>query len=294
MKKKMTALVLCAALISAFALAAGCSTDPIEGQQDASGAGTNAPAALSGTLNLNGSTSMAEISNALGEKFMEKNQGVTVTVGGNGSGEGPASVSSGTAQIGLLSRNVKDSEAPDSFDIYTIAFDGIAMAVNPKNTVSSLTQEQIGKIYTGEITNWKEVGGADARIVPVGREEGSGTRGAFEELIEVNGESVDGKCKYANVYNSTGAAKQAVAGNENAIACISLSAVDETVKALKVNNVAPSEETVKDGSYKVQRPFIMITKKGTTNELAKAFLAFLNSDDGQQIIAENGAVPNKN
>lgn len=294
MKKKITALVLCAALIGTFALAAGCSKDPIEGQQDASGAGANAPATLSGTLNLNGSTSMAEISNALGEKFMEKNQGVTVTVGGNGSGEGPASVSSGTAQIGLLSRNVKDSENPDSFDIYTVAFDGIAMAVNPKNAVSSLTQEQIGKIYTGEITNWKEVGGADARIVPVGREEGSGTRGAFEELIEVNGEAVEGKCKYANVYNSTGAAKQAVAGNENAIAYISLSAVDDTVKALKVDNVAPSEETVKDGAYKVQRPFIMITKKGTTNELAKAFLDFINSDEGQQIIAENGAVPNKN
>lgn len=293
MKKKVIALVLCAALVGAIALAAGCSKDPIEGQ-DASGEGANAAATLSGTLNLNGSTSMAEISNALGEKFMEKNQGVTVTVGGNGSGEGPTSVTSGTAQIGLLSRAVKDSESPDSFDIHTIAFDGIAMAVNPKNTVSNLTQEQIGKIYTGEITNWKDVGGADAKIVAVGREEGSGTRGAFEELIKVNDEAVEGKCKYANVYNSTGAAKQAVAGNENAIAYISLSAVDDTVKALNVDNVAPSEATVKDGAYKVQRPFIMITKKGTTNELANAFLEFVNSDEGQKIIADNGAVPNKN
>lgn len=291
MKKKITALVLCAALAGTIALAAGCAKEPVEGQ-DASG-GSSSTTALSGTLNLNGSTSMAEISNALGEKFMEKNQGVTVTVGGNGSGEGPASVSSGTAQIGLLSRDVKESENPGSFDIYTVAFDGIALAVNPKNAVSNLTQEQIGKIYTGEITNWREVGGADAKIVVIGREEGSGTRGAFEELIKAGGETVEGKCKYANVYNSTGAAKQAVAGNENAIAYISLSAVDETVKALKADGVAPSEATVKDGTYKVQRPFIMITKKGTTNELAKAFLAFLNSDEGQQIIAENGAVPNK-
>lgn len=292
MKKKIIALVLCAALTVTIMLAAGCSKDPIEGQ-GASGQSSN-PAALSGTLNLNGSTSMAEISNALGEKFMEKNQSVTVTVGGNGSGEGPTSVTSGTAQIGLLSREVKDSENPDSFDIYTIAFDGIAMAVNPKNAVENLTQEQIGKIYTGEITNWKEVGGADAKIVVVGREEGSGTRGAFEELIKANGEAVEGKCKYANVYNSTGAAKQAVAGNENAIAYISLSAVDNTVKALKVDNVAPSEATVKDGTYKVQRPFIMITKKGSTNKLAKAFLEFVNSDEGQKLIADNGAVPNKN
>lgn len=290
MKKKMTALILCAALVGTIALAAGCTKEPIEGS-GASGEGGNATA-LSGTLNLNGSTSMSEISNALGEKFMEKNKGVTVTVGGNGSGEGATSVTAGTAQIGLLSRNVKGSENPDSFDIHTIAFDGIAMVVNPQNAVANLTQEQIGKIYTGEITNWKDVGGADTKIVLVGREEGSGTRGAFEELIEVNGEAVTGKCKYANVYNSTGASKQAVAGNENAVAYISLSAVDNTVKALRVNDVAPSEEAVKDGTYKVQRPFIMVTKKGTTNEAARAFLAFINSGEGQQIIAENGAVPN--
>ena len=167
-----------------------------------------------------------------------------------------------------------------------------AVAVTPKNTVTGLTQEQIGKIYTGEITNWKDVGGADAKIVVVGREEGSGTRGAFEEIIQVKGEAVEGKCQYANVYNSTGAAKQAVAGNENAIAYISLSAVDDTVKALQVEGVSPSESTVKDGTYKVQRPFLMITKKGTTNALAKAFLEFANSQEGQKIIEENGAVPN--
>ena len=152
MKRKWIAFVACAALVGTMALAAGCSNDPVEGQGVS---GQSNAAVLSGTLNLNGSTSMAEISNALGERFMEKNQGVTVTVGGNGSGEGPTSVSAGTAQIGLLSRDVKSSENPDDFDIYTIAFDGIAMAVNPKNTVTGLTQEQIGKIYTGEITNWE-------------------------------------------------------------------------------------------------------------------------------------------
>ncbi len=291
MKKKWLTPVLCAVLVCGLLLAAGCSNSAVEGEDLSNQAG--ASTALSGTLNLNGSTSMAEISNALGEAFMAKHEGVTVTVGGNGSGEGPTSVTSGTAQIGLLSREVKESENPDTFDIYTIAYDGIAMAVNPNNPVSNLTQEQIGQIYTGEITNWSEVGGKDAKIVVVGREEGSGTRGAFEELIQVNGETVEGKCQYANVYNSTGAAKQAVAGNENAIAYISLSAVDDTVKALQVDNVAPSESTVKDGSYQVQRPFLMITKKGTTNELTKAFLEFVNSDEGQQIIAENGAVPNQ-
>lgn len=289
MKKKWIALVACAALLGTMSLAAGCSNHPVEGQNIS---GQSNAATLSGTLNLNGSTSMAEISNALGEKFMEKHQGVTVTVGGNGSGEGPASVSAGTAQIGLLSREVKSSENPENFDIHTIAFDGIALAVNPKNTVTGLTQEQIGKIYTGEIINWKEVGGADAKIVAVGREEGSGTRGAFEEIIQVNGESVEGRCQYANVYNSTGAAKQAVAGNENAVAYISLSAVDDTVKALQVEGVSPSEATVQDGAYKVRRPFLMITKKGTTHALAKAFLEFAGSQEGRQIIAENGAVPN--
>ena len=257
MKRKWIAFVACAALVGTMALAAGCSNDPVEGQGVS---GQSNAAVLSGTLNLNGSTS--------------------------GSGEGPTSVSAGTAQIGLLSRDVKSSENPDDFDIYTIAFDGIAMAVNPKNTVTGLTQEQIGKIYTGEITNWKDVGGADAKIVVVG------TRGAFEEIIQVKGEAVEGKCQYANVYNSTGAAKQAVAGNENAIAYISLSAVDDTVKALQVEGVSPSESTVKDGTYKVQRPFLMITKKGTTNALAKAFLEFANSQEGQKIIEENGAVPN--
>lgn len=291
MKKKWFFRILCAAAACSILLAAGCSKAPVEGE-NVSGEGSSSTA-LSGTLNLNGSTSMAEISNALGEKFMEKNQGVTVTVGGNGSGEGPTSVTSGTAQIGLLSREIKDSENPDSFDIYTIAYDGIAMVVNPGNPVDNLTQEQIGQIYTGEITNWSEVGGKDAKIVIVGREEGSGTRGAFEELIQANGETVEGKCQYDNVYNSTGAAKQSVAGNENAIAYISLSAVDDTVKALQVDGVTPSEDTVKDGSYKVQRPFIMIAKKGTTNALVKAFLEFVNSDEGQQIIAENGAVPNQ-
>ena len=236
MKRKWIAFVACAALVGTMALAAGCSNDPVEGQGVS---GQSNAAVLSGTLNLNGSTSMAEISNALGERFMEKNQGVTVTVGGNGSGEGPTSVSAGTAQIGLLSRDVKSSENPDDFDIYTIAFDGIAMAVNPKNTVTGLTQEQIGKIYTGKITNWKDVGGADAKIVVVGREEGSGTRGAFEEIIQVKGEAVEGKCQYANVYNSTGAAKQAVAGNENAIAYISLSAVTIRSKHFRWKASAP-------------------------------------------------------
>lgn len=246
---------------------------------------------LSGSLNLTGSTSMADVSNALAEKFREKNPGVQISVGGNGSGEAPTAVDSGTAQIGLLSREMKASENPDNYDVYEIGLDGIAVVVNPENGVSELTVEQIGQIYTGQITNWKELGGADLAIVTNGREAASGTRGAFEELVTAGGEPVQDKCRYSNEYNSTGALKQAVAGNPGAIGYVSLSSVDETVKALTVEGVAPSEETVKDGSYKIQRPFIMIAKKGTADAATRAFLTFVSSAEGQQIILDDGVVP---
>mgnify|MGYP000063831766 CR=1 FL=1 len=286
MKRKWIAFVACAALVGTMALAAGCSNDPVEGQGVS---GQSNAAVLSGTLNLNGSTSMAEISNALGERFMEKNQGVTVTVGGNGSGEGPTSVSAGTAQIGLLSRDVKSSENPDDFDIYTIAFDGIAMAVNPKNTVTGLTQEQIGKIYTGEITNWKDVGGNDAEIVLIGREAGSGTRDGFESIT-----GTEDACKYQNEYTSTGEVVAGVASNPNAIGYASLSAVtgDDTVKILTVGGVAPSEDTVLDGSYAIQRNFNFIISDSTPlSDAAQAFVDWATSTEASDLIAGAGAVP---
>ena len=284
MKRKWIAFVACAALVGTMALAAGCSNDPVEGQGVS---GQSNAAVLSGTLNLNGSTSMAEISNALGERFMEKNQGVTVTVGGNGSGEGPTSVSAGTAQIGLLSRDVKSSENPDDFDIYTIAFDGIAMAVNPKNTVTGLTQEQIGKIYTGEITNWKDVGGEDAEIVLIGREAGSGTRDGFESITETKD-----ACQYRQELTSTGDVITTVSQNPNAIGYASLAAIKDSVKALTVNGVAPTEATVKDGTYLVQRPFVLVTKEGAAlSETAQKFFDFATSADAASIISAAGAVP---
>lgn len=290
MKKRilsLLALTLTGAVI--LTAVAGCSTS-----NSGTSIGTDASqsgSSLSGSLNLTGSTSMADVSNALAEKFKEKNPDVQISVGGNGSGEAPAAVDGGTAQIGLLSRDVKDSENPDNYDIYTIGLDGIAIIVNPENGVSELTVEQVGKIYTGEITNWSELGGADLPIVPGGREAASGTRSAFEEIVKVGGEDVKDRCKYANEYNSTGALKQAVASNPGAIGYVSLSSVDETVKAVTIEGVSPSEQAVQDGSYKIQRPFVMIVKKGAADELSKAFLNFIASAEGQQIIQDDGVVP---
>lgn len=289
MKKGISAiLALAAAGTVLMAALTGCSGN--NANTGTAVGGADHADTVSGTLNLTGSTSMADVSNALAEKFREKNPDAQITVGGNGSGEAPSAVDGGTAQIGLLSRNLKESENPQNYTVYQIGLDGIAVVVNPANGVTELTVEQIGKIYTGEITNWKELGGADLAIVAGGREAASGTRGAFEELVKVDGKDVKDRCRYANEYNSTGALKQAVAGNPGAIGYVSLSSVDDTVKAVTVEGVAPSEAAVKDGTYQIQRPFIMITRKDT-DALTKAFLTFVASEEGQQIIAEDGVVP---
>ncbi len=244
-------------------------------------------ASLSGSLVLTGSTSMADVTTALAEAFMAANEDVTVSVGGNGSGEGPTAVTDGTAQIGLLSRNLKDTETPEAFDKYIIGYDGIAVIVNAESGVTGLTLEQVTKIFLGEITNWKDVGGADAAIQCIGREAASGTRGAFEELTETKDAAV-----YAEEQNSTGNVKQAVSANPNAIGYISLSAVDETIVAVTLDGVVPSEETVKSGDYSLQRPFVMITKTATTDTLTTAFLDYIFSDEGMLIVADDGIVPN--
>jgi len=244
-------------------------------------------ASLSGSLVLTGSTSMADVTTALAEAFMAANGDVTVSVGGNGSGEGPTAVNDGTAQIGLLSRDLKDTETPEAFDKVIIGYDGIAVIVNAEAGVDTLTTEQVTQIFKGEITNWKDVGGADAEIQCIGREAASGTRGAFEELMEIKDVAV-----YAEEQNSTGNVKQAVSANPNAIGYVSLSAVDETIVAVKLDGVIASEETVKSGEYTLQRPFVMITKAGTTDELTAAFLDFVFSDAGMMIVADDGVVPN--
>jgi phosphate transport system substrate-binding protein len=248
--------------------------------------GTNGKAPVEGELMLTGSTSMSDVTNALAEAYMKKFGDVIVSVGGNGSGEGPTSVKDGAAQIGLLSRELKDSENPELFDQYIIGLDGVAVIVNPDSFVKELTLLQLADIFSGKTSNWKELGGPDAPIQCIGREAASGTRGAFEEIIGIPESAV-----YAEEQNSTGNVKQAVAGNPNAIGYVSVSSLDKSVVAVMVDGIAPSDETVASGTYKIQRPFLMITQKGTEDELTKSFLDFIFSDEGRKIIEEDGIIP---
>lgn len=246
-----------------------------------------APSAeLSGVVNTDGSTSMADVMAILQETFKELHPDVTVNYSGTGSGAGIEAVLAGTADIGLSSRALKDEEKANGAVEHVVALDGVAVVVNPANGVESLTVDQIAQIFTGKVTNWKELGGEDLEIAVLGRESGSGTRGAFEEIV-----GVEDACVYKNEYGSTGDVIGSVASNPNAIGYASLSAVDETVKAVPVDGVAPSEETVKDGSYTIQRPFVMVTKDGTSlSAQAQAFLDYAMSSDVAEYIATAGAV----
>ena len=273
--KKVISIALIAMLVVAMA---GCSQSqpaptaaPAEtAAQTTAAPQTEAPAALSGTVATDGSTSMEKVIGALGEAFMEANSGVNFTYNPTGSGSGITAVSEGRCDIGLSSRALKDSEVASGLVGTVLAYDGIAVIVNPANTVEDLDIETIAKIYTGEITNWSAVGGADAEIVLVGREAGSGTRSGFEELTE----TVD-KCKYRQELTSTGDVITAVAQNPDAIGYASLASVKDSVKALKVAGVTPSEETVKDGTYLIQRPFVLVTKEGVElSPVAQAFFDY--------------------
>lgn len=229
---------------------------------------------------------MADVMAVLQESFKELNPDVTVNYSGTGSGAGIEAVLAGTVDIGLSSRALKDEEKEKGAVENIVALDGVAVVVNPANGVEDLTVEQIAQIFKGEIKNWSELGGEDLEIAVYGREDGSGTRGAFEEIV-----GVEGECAYTNEYSSTGDIIGGVAGNANAIGYASLSAVDETVKAVKVGGVAPSEDTVKDGSYTIQRPFVMVTKEGAAlSEQAQAFLDYAMSDQVAEYIAIAGAV----
>lgn len=250
-------------------------------------AATAAPAAtdLSGKVTTGGSTSMEKVIGALQEAFMEQNSGVDVTYDPTGSGAGITGAQEGSLDIGLSSRALKDGETGVSATV--IALDGIGIIVNNANTVEDLTTDQIAAIATGEVTNWKEVGGPDAEIVMIGREAGSGTRDGFESILKVSDQ-----CKYAQELTATGAVIAAVQANENAIGYASLAALDDSVKALKVNGIACTEETVKDGSYTVQRPFVFVTKDGAQQTPAvKAFIDFAASADAASLISNAGAVP---
>ena len=290
--KKVISIALIAMLVVAMA---GCSQSqpaptaaPAEtAAQTTAAPQTEAPAALSGTVATDGSTSMEKVIGALGEAFMEANSGVNFTYNPTGSGSGITAVSEGRCDIGLSSRALKDSEVASGLVGTVLAYDGIAVIVNPANTVEDLDIETIAKIYTGEITNWSEVGGADAEIVLVGREAGSGTRSGFEELTK----TVD-KCQYRQELTSTGDVITAVAQNPDAIGYASLASVKDSVKALKVAGVTPTEETVKDGTYLIQRPFVLVTKEGVAlSPVAQAFFDYATKGQANDIITASGVVP---
>ena len=290
--KKVISIALIAMLVVAMA---GCSQSqpaptaaPAEtAAQTTAAPQTEAPAALSGAVATDGSTSMEKVIGALGEAFMEANSGVNFTYNPTGSGSGITAVSEGRCDIGLSSRALKDSEVASGLVGTVLAYDGIAVIVNPANTVEDLDIETIAKIYTGEITNWSEVGGADAEIVLVGREAGSGTRSGFEELTE----TVD-KCKYRQELTSTGDVITAVAQNPDAIGYASLASVKDSVKALKVAGVTPTEETVKDGTYLIQRPFVLVTKEDVAlSPVAQAFFDYATKGQANDIITASGVVP---
>lgn len=233
-----------------------------------------------------GSTSMNKVIGALGEAF-EADTGITVTYNATGSGAGIQAVQEGRCDIGLSSRDLKDEEKANGLEGTILAYDGIAIIVNPNNPVSDLDVESIAKIYTGEIKNWKEVGGNDAEIVLIGREAGSGTRDGFESITDT-----EDKCKYRQELTSTGDVITTVASNPGAIGYASLASVKDTVKALTVGGVVASEETIKDGSYVVQRPFVLVTKKDAAlSESAQKFFDYITSEAANEIISGAGVVP---
>ena len=284
MKKFWTIL---ASATLALTLLAGCGSS---GNAPASSAASSAPSGgdteLTGSVATDGSTSMKSVIGALGESFQNANSGVTFTYNPTGSGSGIQAVSEGRCDIGLASRSLKDDEKSSGLTETVLAYDGIAVVVSPENPVSDLTIEQIADIYTGKITNWSEVGGSDAEIVLIGREAGSGTRDGFESIT-----GTEEACQYRQELTSTGDVIATVSQNPNAIGYASLSAVKDTVKALSVGGVAPSEDTVKDGSYLIQRPFVLVTKDGVTlSPAAQAFFDYATSAEAAPIIAQAGAV----
>ena len=238
------------------------------------------------SVSTDGSTSMQKVINALGESFME-DTGANFTYNAAGSGTGIKAVKDGTCDIGLSSRYLKDSEKAEGLKETILAIDGIAVIVHADNTVADLTLAQISAIFKGEITNWIDVGGGDGEIVLIGREENSGTRDGFESIT-----GAEGACKYRQELTSNGAVLTAVAENPNAIGYVSLSSVKETVKAIRVNGVAPSEASIKDGSYAVQRPFVLVTKEGVAlSKTAQDFFDFALSPAANEIITAAGVVP---
>ena len=277
--KKIIALVL-TALLALSLVACGSESKTDDTKTD------DQPAALTGTVSTDGSTSMEKVIGALSESFMAQNSGVTVNYNPTGSGSGITAVQEGTCDIGLSSRALKDEEKSAGLKETVLAYDGIAIIVHPDNPVSDLSVEQLAQLYTGEITNWKDVGGNDAEAVLIGREAASGTRDGFESIT-----GTKDKCQYRQELTSTGDVITAVSQNPDAIGYASLASIKDSVKALNVDGVTPSEATVKDGSYKVQRPFVLVTMEGKElSPAAQAFFDYAISSDAASIIAKAGAV----
>ena len=278
--KKIIALML--TLMLTLSLAA-CGSDS---NSNTDNSDNNDSAAVTGTVSTDGSTSMEKVIGALGESFMAANEGVEFPYNPTGSGAGITAAQEGRCDIGLSSRALKDEEKAGGLKETVLAYDGIAIIVNPENTVNDLTLDQIAKLYTGEITNWKDVGGNDAEVVLIGREAASGTRDGFESIT-----GTKDKCQYRQELTSTGDVITAVSQNPDAIGYASLASIKDSVKALNVDGVTPSETTVKDGSYKVQRPFVLVTVEGKElTPVAQKFFDYITSPDAAAIIAKAGAV----
>lgn len=276
--KKLISILMSVCILAAVLV--GCGSEDTVSKQDTQ------DTVLTGTVATDGSTSMEKVIEYLKEAYTEENDQVKVTYNPTGSSSGIQAVESGSCDIGLSSRDLKDEEKAN-LEGTVIAIDGIAIIVNPENKVNDLTIEQIAALYTGEITNWSEVGGADAPVVLIGREASSGTRDGFESITDTKE-----KCQYSQELTSTGDVVQTVASNPNAIGYASLASVKDTVKAVDVEGVTPSTETIQDGSYKIQRNFVFVTKKDTElTGAAKDFFEFATSKAADELIEKAGAVP---
>lgn len=280
-------LMIALVMILAFTAFTGCGAQDT-GEDNGSDTGET-PAEVTGTVVTAGSTSVQPLSEELAAVFMDLYPGITVEVQGGGSGQGIKAIEEKIADFGALSRELKEEEKGIVAEEYVIAKDGVAVVVNPATTVEDLTIEQIKKIYTGEIKNWSEVGGEDAPVVVVSREEGSGTRGAFTEITKVLEGDTDNTTKDALVQGSTGAVMQTVATTPNTIGYVSLGSLSDSVKALKVEGVTPTNDTVLSGEYKISRPFLYVAGEGLS-EAAQLYIDFVMSADGQAIVEENGFI----
>ena len=285
MKRRIIAIMAAVSLMT-FGLV-GCGSESPQ-SADAAEQGKNEESLeLNGTIKLAGSTSMEKLCEAMSESFMEKNPGVTVTVEYTGSGAGLESLAAGSVDIGNASRGLKDEEKASGEVENIVAIDGIAVITNKSCSIKDVTSKDLAKIYTGEITDWAELGGEEQPIIVIGREAGSGTRDAFEELLEVKD-----VCAYAQELDSTGAVLAKVAATPGAIGYVSLDVVDDTVSELKIDGVEPTEEEILAGKYMLQRPFVMATKGEISgqNELVQAWFNYINSDDGKEVIKQVGLI----